>query len=292
MAIVSNSYVLYESARNKNFVPGYMAHIGIALALMGAGVSAGFETKKTIKLPMNEQIESMGYQLKFVSMIDNPKGFDCHVEISKENDNFIAVLPHEFPKNQECVMRQPHVEKYWGYDVYIAPIAMENPNSGDKSIITFAKGETKSFDKYSFTFHDFELASHDEEGPATAVAKLTVSYDGQTEDVSPSITVEGDAVSTEPAPFDYNNAAVVIAGIDPDSGSLIIRVLGSFIASSNTQNATLVIELSEKPLINLFWFGTSLSFLSGALSMYNRKRRVKAESVSIDPELTKKELAS
>jgi cytochrome c-type biogenesis protein CcmF len=292
MAIVSNSYVLYESARNKSFVPGYMAHIGLALTLIGAGVSAGFESKKTIKLPMNQQIESMGYQLKFVSMIDNPKGFDCHVEISNNSDNFVAVLPHEFPKNQEGVMRQPHVKKYWWYDVYVAPVAMENPNDGDKSIITFEKGETKSFDKYSFTFHNFELTSHDEEGPATAVANLTVSYDGQTEDVSPLITVDGDAVSTEPAPFDYNNAAVVIAGIDPDSGSLIVRVLGSFIGSSYTQNATLVIELSEKPLINLFWFGTSLCFLSGALSMYNRKRRVNAETVSVDPELSKKEIAS
>jgi cytochrome c-type biogenesis protein CcmF len=290
MAIISNSYVLYESVRKNNFTPGYLAHVGLALALIGAGVSTGFETKETIKLPMNQQIESMGYQLKFVSMIDNPKGFDCHVEVLNEDDNFMAILPHEFPKNQEGVMRQPHVKKYWGYDIYVAPIAMENPDGGDKSIITLNKGESKSFDKYSFTFHNFELTSHNEDGPATAVANLTVVYDSQSKDIFPSITVDGDAVSTEPAPFDYNNAAIVIAGIDPDNGSLIIKVLGSFVSSPSTQNATLVIELSEKPLINLFWFGTSLCFLSGALSMYSRKRRIIADTASINPEFTKKEI--
>jgi len=262
------------------------------LALVGAGVSAGFETKKTIKLPVNEQRESMGYQLKFVSMVDNPKGFDCYVEISNQDDNFTAKLPHEFPKNQEGVMRKPFVRKYLGYDIYVAPVAMENPNSSDKSIITFEKGSSKTFDKYKFTFHKFELTSHDGDGFASAAANLTVEYDGQAEEISPSITLKGEEVSTEPATFDYNNAAVVIAGIDPDTGSLILKILGSFIASPEPQNATLVVELSKKPLINLFWFGTSLCFLSGVLSMYTRKRRIKTDGISVESEIHKKETVS
>lgn len=292
MAILNNSYVLYDSIRHKNFTPGYMAHVGLALALVGAGVSAGFETKKNIKLPMNEQVKSMGYQLKFVSIVDNPKGFDCHVEISNEDDNFTAILNHEFPKNQEGVMRKPFVRKHWGYDVYVAPVAMENPNGSDKSIITFKKGESKIFDKYTFTFHNFELTSHDGDGLTTAGANLTVAYDGNSEDIFPTISVDGETVTTEPAPFDYNSAAVIIAGIDPDTGSLILKILGNFTPISETQNATLVIELSEKPLINLFWFGTSLCFLAGALSMYNRKRRIKAESVSKESDISVKEIAS
>jgi cytochrome c biogenesis factor len=33
------------------------------------------------------------------------------------------------------------------------------------------------------------------------------------------------------------------------------------------------LELSKKPLIKVFWFGTFTAFLGGVLSMYERRRR-------------------
>ncbi len=275
MAIVSNSIVLYISFKDKKFVPGYLAHIGIAVAMIGAGLSAGFETKKTIVLPQNEVVTAMGYEMKFTQIVDNAKGFNCYVEISSDDDNFVAILPHEFPKNQEGVMRKPHVEKYLTHDIYVAPIGMEQQTSNDPSIFEFAKEETKTIDKYEITFHDYELSSHGENGATTAGANLTIVYDGKTEKISPMIQVLGDEVSTKEAVFDYNKGRVFISGISPENGSIILKIMGDFIPQGELAQASLVIELSKKPLINLFWFGTMLCFLSGGLSLRKRKRRSK-----------------
>ncbi len=293
MAIVSNSFVLILSFQEKNFVPGYLAHIGIAVAMIGAGVSAGFETKKTIVLPQNKVVNEMGYELKFTRIVDNAKGFNCHVEVTSDDESFVAILPHEFPKNQEGVMRKPYVEKYLSHDVYIAPIGMEQTSENDPTIFEFAKDETIQIDKYKVTFHDYELSSHGEGGSTTAAAKLTIAYDGKTEEITPLIQVVGDSVSTKEALFDYDKGRVYISGISPESGSVLLKIVGDFIPAGELSQANLVIELSEKPLINLFWFGTFLCFFSGGLSLRKRKRRMKnSQTKSVEVFGDKKEMAS
>ena len=293
-AIVSNAFVLFISYRDGKFVPGYLAHIGLAVAMIGAGVSNGFETKKTIVLPQNEVVNQMGYDLKFTSMVDTPKGFDCHVEISDGENSFHANLPHEFPKNQEGVMRKPFVKKYLTYDVYVAPVGMEQASGGaDPSIFEFAKGVTQKIDKYEITFHDYELSSHGEAGATTAAAKMTVAYDGKTEELKPMIQVQADSVYTSEAVFDYEKGRMFISGISPETGSVFIKIMGDFIQAPEPTQANLVIELSEKPLINLFWFGTILCFLSGALSLRERKKRTKGMTADIvEPLSDKKEMVS
>ncbi len=293
MAIVSNLSALYLSYKEKNFVPGYLAHIGIALAMIGAGLSAGFETKKTIVLPQNQVVSEMGYTMKFTRIVDNAKGFDCHVEISSDKGTFVARLPHEFPKNQEGVMRKPFVKKYLTYDVYVAPVGMEQTAEEDPTIFEFKKGETIQIDQYAVTFYDYEMSSHGEAGGATAGAKMSVAYDGKTEEITPMIQVIGDSVSTKDAVFDYNKGRVFIAGISPESGSVMLKIIGDFIPKGEISQANLVIELSEKPFINLFWFGTFLCFFSGGLSLRKRGRRKTTKQLqSVEKTDDKKEMVS
>lgn len=284
MALTSNSYVVFMSWREKNFKPGYLAHIGIALALTGAAVSAGFETKKTITLPKNQEVKEMGFTLKFVDITDRPIGFDCHVDIKGDGREFTAVLSHEFPSNAEGVMRKPHIEKYITQDIYIAPIALEQSGPDDPNMIEFEKKETIAIDKYEFTFHDFDLARHGEGGMTKAVALMTVKYDGRTEKVQPALEVRGDSVVSLPASFDYEKGIVSIVGVKPDNGSVLLKLSGGFMPQPVTSEASLVIELTRKPLINLFWIGSIICFLSGALSMRKRNRKKKtsvSEKVSI-----------
>lgn len=284
MAIVVNSYVIITDIINKNFQPGYLSHVGLALAMVGAAVSAGFEVKKTLKLPMNETVTYHDYDLRFTHMSDHNKGFDAMVDINnrRSNDHFVAALPHEFPKNQEGVMRKPHVAKYLTYDLYIAPVSMEQAANTDNNQFTFEKGETKKIDKYEITFHDFTLSSHDAQGKTTAEAELTVAYDGKSEAVAPSISVDGEDVDITPALFDEEHGSVMIAGVASETGGVVLKVMGMFMPPPTQSSATLMIELSEKPLINLFWLGTIICFASGAWSIRNRRRRLKNESTRID----------
>ncbi len=289
-AITANGYVIFVNSKKRRIQPGYFSHVGLAIALIGAAASAGFETKKTITLPQNEIVNAMGYQLKFVESVDNPKGFNCHVEVEGKGMDFVAILPHEFPKNSDGVMKKPHVEKRAAYDLYLAPVAFKPGQDSDRSIISLQKGASAIIDKYKLTFKDFELDSHgDTESLSKATALLTVEYDGKSEVIEPYLEVTKMGVDPVAVTFDYNKASILIAGVNPEDGSVMLEVTGDFLSQADIEEASLVIELSEKPLINLFWFGTFLVFFSGAWSMYERKRKSKAITKTIVDKLSEKE---
>ncbi len=280
-ALVSNSYVLWSSWRQQSFQPAYLAHVGLTVALVGAAVSAGFERKQTIHLPMGADVQAMGYTLQFVNSYEAPKGFDCHVEVTAGNDQFTAVLPHEFPRNMDGVMKKPHVEKFLGYDFYMSPVSIEQPEAPDPGQFVLAKGESYSVDKYTITFHDFDLGNHGEEGMTEAGALITVAFDEREESIRPALRAVESDLSVLPATFDDERGTLTITGVRPDDGSVMLQLEGDFVPTSSATQASLVIELAEKPLINLFWLGTILLFTSGLLSMRERRRREDAVRRSI-----------
>ena len=285
--LLTNAIVVVRSARKGAPQWGYLAHVGLALAMIGAAVSAGFEKKETIRLPQGETVAAMGYNITFASMENTAKGFDCHVNVNDGGSQFTAVLHHEFPKNAEGVMRKPHVEKHLGYDLYVAPVNFEQPKDNSPGQLTLQKEKSKKLDKYKFTFKDFEITGHEENEPTSVVAVVDVAYDGKSEELRPKLTVAGKDVNEVPASFDYNKGSLYIAGVDPSNGSVILQVSGDFLGvPTGAQAATLVIELSEKPLINLFWLGTIMVFLSGILSMRERRRRLTEPAREPLPERT------
>jgi cytochrome c-type biogenesis protein CcmF len=273
-ALVANGYLLYASWRDGSFKPAYIAHVGLAIALVGAAVSAGFERKQTINLPMNQAVNAMGYQMTFTDVMENEKGYDCHVTVRDGNKQFVAYLPHEFPKNAEGVMRKPHVEKYLSYDFYLSPLALEQPKTSDPGQLALGKGESATIGKYRITFHDFKLTSHGEGNMTEAGAQLSIVHDGTTEDVLPRLRVTANNdLEALPVRFDDGNGTVHIANVRPDDGSVVLSVAAPGLPAPQVTSASLVVELSQKPLINLFWFGTIMLFASGLLSMRERRRK-------------------
>ena len=71
--------VLWLWSHEGNLRPGYVSHIGVALAFVGAAVANGFETKQTVNLTMNQPTNVMGYSVTFTDIVQTPKGFECHV---------------------------------------------------------------------------------------------------------------------------------------------------------------------------------------------------------------------
>ena len=276
-ALATNGYALYRSWRGGNFKAGYLSHVGLALALIGAASSAGLESKTQINLPQNQEVQALGYNLTFTGSNEYPQGdgFDCHVNVEKDGSQFVGVLPHEFPKNAEGVMKKPFIRSHLLYDLYLSPIAIEQPEGAAPGSLALEKGGMAELDKYSIRFLDFEMGNHGDESEESisAAAHLEVTYDGKTEEVKPTLVVKGEQVVPMGAGFDDARAEVFISGVDPQSGGVMLQVIGDFLPATSTQATILIMELSTKPLISLFWLGTVLTFLSGILSMLKKQKR-------------------
>jgi cytochrome c biogenesis factor len=58
---------------------------------------------------------------------------------------------------------------------------------------------------------------------------------------------------------------------------VVLQVTGNFVTPHNAKAASLVIELSRKPLIILFWAGTVTMFLGGIISTIGRRRQLRID---------------
>lgn len=282
-ALLSNGFVVIDSLiAKKTFSAGYLAHVGLALALVGATVSAGFDQTQTVRLPQGETVSALGYDMRFTHMQDNPKGFDCHVEFAKGDEKFTAVLPHEFPKNAQGVMRKPFIKYYLSNDLYVAPMAMEGMDGNDPSVIQITRGGSQWYDKYRFSFEKFEFDDPNAEMPKTIATVLTVEYGKSKETLKPLLDLTKEEVNTSTVVFDNGHSSVQIVGVSPQDGTVALRIKSDLIPIFEPKTSTLIIELSKKPLIILFWIGSLIAFMAGVIAMIDRKRRA-------DSALTKNE---
>ena len=135
----------------------------MSLALVGATASAGFSLSEVVLLEQGRMVQVMDHDLMFTEIVDTPKGFNCHVEVSGQDYQFVAVLPHEFPSNAEGVMKKPHVENYLTQDIYISPQSFQPAEATESGTLEMLKGESSSIDKYSITFSDFNIMNHGED---------------------------------------------------------------------------------------------------------------------------------
>ncbi|MBD3257922.1 hypothetical protein GF377_05780 [candidate division GN15 bacterium] len=270
-ALVTNGWVLMRSLKNGRVFNAYLAHVGLAVMLLGAAASTDFGTNHTISVPQNGTVSVQGYDLTFAHVVNTEKGFDCHVNVEKGGSRFTAVLPHEFPKNSEGVMRKPYVKNYLLSDLYISPLALEQPEQTTPGQVYLEKDQTDHLDKYHIRFVDFETVGHGEGmDDMSAAALLEISYDGQTEEVRPALIVQGTDIQPTQVAFDGGRGEVSIAGVRPEHGGVVLQFAGDFVPAGQMTASMLVLEISSKPLIQVFWLGTFLIFLAGVLTIVRR----------------------
>lgn len=285
-AIVSNAWVYLLSLRNPASQPGYLSHVGVALALIGAATSAGFSSSHIVTLKQNQWVHVEDYRMRFTHTVETPKGFDCHIEVDDGRGIFIAHLPHEFPRNSEGVMKKPFVQNYLNRDLYLSPLSYEPPKGPDPGQLMLTKGQSAPMGEYTITFHEFDVSGahgSEEMSDLQASARLTIVHGESSEEVVPILRVSNRDVTPVVASFDDGRGSVHITGIDPDNGGVALQFHGEFVSSaSEAALATLTIDVSEKPWIVLFWLGTIVAFTGGGLSMVKRRRRRSREIVATE----------
>jgi hypothetical protein len=102
-------------------------------------------------------------------------------------------------------------------------------------------------------------------------AILEVTKDGRTYPVVPYFMTSTQGSRSEPEEIP-GGGDVTLTQVDATSGSVVLKFHGLPDAVEETGMASefLALEVSLKPLINLFWLGTSLVLIGLALSAWQR----------------------
>jgi cytochrome c-type biogenesis protein CcmF len=139
------------------------------------------------------------------------------------------------------------------------------------------KGETLSYENLRITFADFDLSDFDPEaGKIDFGVVFSVDVDGQTVEVVPTFTsgMGGDPVVTPALVPGSGGITLSPTRIDAENGAVRLEVYDPSLPAEGPEPASLVLDVSTKPLIALVWIGTLLVMLGTVIAITLRSKDV------------------
>lgn len=281
-ATVSNGWLVVDRFRkNKTLAGAYVAHVGLAMLVVGAAVSTAYETKEQVALPLGQPVEKMGWVLTYEGKDpQHPKGQTPYHVLAARPGSDVAyrcspqqyMLPYD-----KGMMRKPAVKKFWNKDLYISPLDEVGGGPQGKTAI-LERGRTQTLGGFDVTFLGFDMPGHDEGSVNRVGCPIEIVGDMMVDTLSPGLENTPQGLRDLPVTFADGRYTLTVTRIEASTGRIELRLADR---DDPTAAAPVFwIELAEKPLINLFWLGTTLMVLGGILAL--RKRELQRQQLADD----------
>ena len=272
LAFVSNLFLfIKKSKKGLKFAGGYLTHLGVGFLLMGILTSSGYSRSIKLSLPINETKEAFGYKFTYLG-IDGASSDEkdaLKVKVQKGDKNFIARPRFYYSEFTQGMLRHPHIEINLLNDLYLAPLKLSLGE--EENLFSLQKGETKNLKGYTIKFVDFDMTTHSKVAQVGVGAILEVEKNDQEKTLIPAIVMgrtEGDQAKNKvqlPGGEDY----LVLEKIDADRRMIDLSLV---LGAEETTEDLLILNVSNKPLINLYWLGTVLILLGLVIATYRRTK--------------------
>ncbi len=275
LAFVSNLFLLTKRSRKAlKLAGGYLTHLGVGLLLLGILASSGYSRSIKLTLPKNQTGEALGYKFTFLGRDSTSSGENdaLRVRVQKGSHDFIARPEFFYSEFTQGMLRHPHIKVNALNDLYLAPLRL---SSGvEESLFSLRKGEAKNLKGYTIHFVDFDMITHGTVDQVTVGAILEVEKNGQNDTLVPAIVMgrtEGDQAKNRVGLFggeDY----LALEKIDADRQMIDLALVSG---AEETTEELLILNVSRKPLINLYWLGTVLILAGLFIATYRRAKEIK-----------------
>ncbi len=269
LAIGTNGAALYKAfKRGLKFSGGYLAHVGLALMLIGILSTSVLNQNTVLSLKENETKEALGYSFTYMGS-NYQEGIDYQELLVTKGDNSYKASPKMYLAGRDqMVMREPYILRSIFRDLYISPLELRVERSGESAILS--RGETVTLKGYDVTFLEFNMDSHDNSGEIQVGALLLVGKEDYKEELMPYITHSIHGIETNPVDLPEEGFQLVLETLDASQGQILLRVREEKSAPPET---VFVMEVSHKPLVSVLILGSVLLFLGTTLAVWRRFSR-------------------
>jgi cytochrome c-type biogenesis protein CcmF len=286
----SSAFALFVNAEiafkiftgRKTFLGPYIAHIGIALFLIGVLSTAGQSQQKQVDLVRGEKVSVLGHELTFLGYepFDNGKKYHFNVEVKSGNSAEIVQPIMFVAEFNNSLMREPDILVGLTHDFYVAPLGYDDKESasGGGTTATMKGGDKIEFDGKEITFNKFNLPK-DMSG-MTAGGKfrigvdLSVKYKGKYVNLEPYMENSGEGPQYNSAELKDANLKVTITAMNATNAevTLVFSKLDGQNNSAAAPKEILTVEASIKPFISLVWIGVVIMAIGFIISAYRRSK--------------------
>lgn len=283
-AICANTgQILSILRRSRIGLGGFISHVGLAVLLAGLILSRGFERQQ--HYVVQPGITAVPLEPKgpkdLVELINEDK-LDFTNRKNEVSFKFMGNgqekvlnpgLYYVFSGDQPMPQSRPDILKGWDHDFYVV---VKDIQVDGTDFLTLKPGETgtiKGFiwatmDEVTYTvkYHNFVREGEAGKAGTKFGAKLTISKDGASVDVTPMMVLGGNSIPVQiDSHYMINMQGMNAADQSVELGLRYIRPL-------------FLVDAFYKPFTSLVWVGTGILTFGGLLSVWNRRFRRRPET--------------
>jgi len=270
---------------NFKMLGAYVAHIGIALFILGVIGSAVYSEEVTVDLVKGKPVTAFGYDLTFTGgyQIENNTKFAFNIDVKKGNSEYqIAPVMYRSEFNNSIV-REPAILTLLTRDIYFAPLGFDEggqtQSQHSHNHISLEKGASTEFEGTKVTFVKFNMAAETMQAMSEGKdfqmgAVLEIEKNGKkTETELLRKQIDGKVEFTS---FESKEMNLKIEMENLSAG--VIDIALSALDGSETQTTTTQTETNEvlsvnasiKPFVNLVWAGVAIMVIGFFIAMTRR----------------------
>jgi cytochrome c-type biogenesis protein CcmF len=262
------------------YLGGKIAHVGIALFLIGVVVSGRFAEKAQVSLPLNTPKQVLGSSLTYVGYRQLPDGkFGFQVNVDGHGQSY-SLMPVMFQNGDEGVMRNPDFASSFVRDVYLSPLGFdEGHESQTGETVTIERGQTVKVGGVNATFVGFEMDSQARaamtSGGGMAIGSVIELRSGSsTEKIVPVLLNDGKRQETRPSQSKLMGASIALVNMHVSMGGSPSTVTLKVQRHEKTPPSpeVLMVEASVKPFISLVWSGSVLMTIGLVVAFLKRSK--------------------
>jgi cytochrome c-type biogenesis protein CcmF len=272
---------------NFKMLGAYVAHIGIALFILGVIGSAVYSEEVTIELEKGKPKSAFGYEMTFTGgyPIENNTKFAFNVNVKKGNSEYqIAPIMYRSEFNNSIV-REPAILTLLTKDIYFSPLGYDEAGSTQAAghSVSMSLGSEINYEGAKIKYEEFikpDMTAMMSGGDVEMGTKLMVTKDGKEYEISPLIKISSGQFNYTPAEIEEANLRIEVRKIEQSNkdADLIITKINAENSASNQSNEVLSVTASIKPFVNLVWAGVAIMVIGFFIAMTRRLKDSKIVS--------------
>lgn len=280
--IVNAEIAVMIVKKNLKMLGAYVAHIGIALFLLGVIGSAAYSEEIDLDLIKNKPAQAFGYEMTFTGYqpIENNTKYAFNIELKKGDKQYNAAPVMYIAEFNNSLMREPAILSFLTRDLYFTPNGYEEGSkgsAGESSVVSLQRGASTEFGNNKITFVDFDFPAEVRDAMMSGAdfeigVRLTVEADGKKQETKVAMqNISGERLLTA-AELKDMNLKIQLNNLDASGKvDLALSALdGVTTGQTKSKEEILSVSASIKPYISLVWIGVVVMVLGFFVSVARR----------------------
>ena len=270
---------------NLKMLGAYVAHIGIALFILGVIGSAVYSEQVNIDLVKGKPVTAFGYEMTFTEYypIENNTKYAFNVNVKRGNSEYKVTPKMYLSEFNNSLVREPAILTLLTKDIYLSPLGYDegeqNQNQDSHNHIKLEKGSSTEFEGTKVTFVRFNMA------PET----MQLMSEGKDFQMGAVLEIEKNGKKTETellrkqtdgkVEFTFFESKEMNLKIELENlAAGVIDIAFSNLDGSESQgnsvqkenNEILSVTASIKPFVSLVWAGVAIMVIGFFIAMTRR----------------------